>query len=160
MLGKEHPDTATTYNNIAFVYYNQGEYAKALEWLEKALDIVEKAFGKEHPDTATTYNNTAFVYYNQGEYAKALEWNEKALAIFEKVLGEEHASTKMVRRNIKVLRGQSMQPCIKCGSVPPGGWYSKSGYCKTCAAEILRENKKQNPIWQRLWFIARKRPPK
>ena len=30
-LGKEHPDTATTYNNIASVYQNQGDYGQALE---------------------------------------------------------------------------------------------------------------------------------
>ena len=41
MLGTEHPDTAETYNNVALVYYHQGDY-------EKALSIREKVFGKEH----------------------------------------------------------------------------------------------------------------
>jgi len=63
-----------TYNNIALVYDNQGEYPKALEWFQKALAICEKVLGKEHPDTAMTYNNIAMVYNNQGDYTKALEW--------------------------------------------------------------------------------------
>ena len=61
MLGNEHPSTASTYNNIATVYYNQGDYAKALEWLGKASVIFEKVLGKEHPRTASTYNNIAIV---------------------------------------------------------------------------------------------------
>ncbi|MCL1875422.1 MAG: tetratricopeptide repeat protein [Synergistaceae bacterium] len=100
VLGKEHPSTATTYNNIAVVYDNQGDYAKALEWYQKALYISEKVLGKEHPSTATTYNNIAGVYKTQGDYAKALEWYQKALYISEKVLGKEHPSTATTYNNI------------------------------------------------------------
>ena len=49
VLGKEHPDTATTCNNIAVVYASQGNYSKALEWYRKTLLIEEKLLGKEHP---------------------------------------------------------------------------------------------------------------
>ena len=38
----EHPDTATTYNNMAIVYDNQGQYDKALDCYGKALAIKEK----------------------------------------------------------------------------------------------------------------------
>ena len=31
VLGTEQPYTATTYNNIAYVYRDMGEYSKALE---------------------------------------------------------------------------------------------------------------------------------
>ncbi|MBR3460290.1 MAG: tetratricopeptide repeat protein, partial [Clostridia bacterium] len=80
LLGEEHPDTATSYNNIALVYAAKGEYDRALEYHEKALAIREKVLGKEHPDTATSYNNIALVYYAKGEYDRALEYHEKALA--------------------------------------------------------------------------------
>ena len=58
-MGKEHPETAATYNNIAGVYYSQGAYQKTLEWYEKALAIREKVLGKEHPDTVETRCNIA-----------------------------------------------------------------------------------------------------
>jgi tetratricopeptide (TPR) repeat protein len=103
VFGKEHPSTATTYNNIALVYARQGDYPKALEWYQKALAISEKVLGKEHPDTATTYNNIAVVYDSQGDYPKALEWYQKALTIFECKLGSEHPYTKMVKENIDAL---------------------------------------------------------
>ncbi|MCL2573383.1 MAG: tetratricopeptide repeat protein [Defluviitaleaceae bacterium] len=56
-LGKEHPSTATTYNNIASVYDNQGDHTKALEWYNKASGIFEKMLGEKHPFTITTRNN-------------------------------------------------------------------------------------------------------
>jgi len=56
-LGKEHPDTATAYNNIASVYLYQRDYPKALEWYQKSLVIYEKILGKKHPLTINTHNN-------------------------------------------------------------------------------------------------------
>jgi tetratricopeptide (TPR) repeat protein len=35
-LGKEHPDTIATYENIAEVYKHQGDEQQALEWPQKA----------------------------------------------------------------------------------------------------------------------------
>jgi pentatricopeptide repeat protein len=66
VLGREHPSTAMTYNNIADVYSNQGEYTKALKWFQKALTVCEKVLGKEHPDTVITYNNITVIYKKQG----------------------------------------------------------------------------------------------
>ena len=101
--GEEHPDTATTYNDIGLTYYNQGDYPKALKYYFKALDIYEKVLGKEHPYTATSYNNIGSVYDDQGDYTKALEYYFKALDIREKVQGKEHPSTAASYNNIGVV---------------------------------------------------------
>ena len=103
LYGTGSTETATSYNNIGFVYYRQGDYAKALEYYFKALEISEKVLGKEHPDTATSYNNIGLVYYGQGDYAKALEYYFKALDIQEKVLGKEHPDTATSYNNIGVV---------------------------------------------------------
>jgi len=109
VLGKEHPDTATTYNNIALIYNDQGLYDKALEYYKKDLDISEKVLGKEHPDTATTYNNIALVYNAKGLYDKALEYYKKAKGIYEKVWGKEHPSTATTDNNMgEVYRMQGL----------------------------------------------------
>jgi len=106
-LGKEHPSTAVTYNNMAVVFRAQGEYGKALEYHERALAIREKALGKEHPHTATTYNNMALVFHDQGDYGKALEYYGRALAIRKKALGEEHPDTATTYNNMaEVFRAQ------------------------------------------------------
>jgi|GEM_PF-7000384 len=96
VLGKDHPSTADTYNNIARVYGVQGRYVEALELYSKALAIRESVFGKDHPDTANTYHNIATVCMKQGDYDKALEWNETALVIYEQVLGKGHLSTRAI----------------------------------------------------------------
>ncbi|MGI6249975.1 MAG: tetratricopeptide repeat protein [Anaerolineaceae bacterium] len=93
VLGPDHPGTASSYNNIASVYSNQGKYEEALEGFEKALAIREKVLGPDHPGTASSYSNIASVYSNQGKYEEALEGFEKALAICEKVLGPDHPGT-------------------------------------------------------------------
>ena len=98
--GEFHEWTATSYNNIGFVYSRQGDYAKALEFYTKALAIREKVFGSEHPDVATSYNNIGLVYYRQGDYVKALEYLTKALAIKEKVFGSEHPDVATSYNNI------------------------------------------------------------
>gem|GEM_PF-2518177 len=100
VLGKDHPSTATTYNNIAAVLDNQGKYDEAFTWFKKTLEIKERELGKDHPSTATTYNNIAGVLDNQGKYDEALALYQKALVIREKVLGKDHADTATTYNNI------------------------------------------------------------
>ena len=100
LYGKEHADTATSYNNIGRVYDEQGDYAKALEYHGKASDICERVLGPDHPDTAKSYNNIGGVYDEQGDYDKALEYHKKALDICERVLGSDHPNTAASYNNI------------------------------------------------------------
>jgi tetratricopeptide (TPR) repeat protein len=109
VLGKEHPDTAITYNNIAAVYGRQGDASAALRWYEKALAINEKVLGKEHPHTAASYNNIAGVYDSQGDYAEALRWYEKAYRIMRR-FSENHPNTKTLSNNMKSAYEKSGNP--------------------------------------------------
>jgi len=56
LAGKDHPSTLGTVNNMALVFDNQGEYEKALEWYQRALDGYAKTLGKDHHFTLTTVN--------------------------------------------------------------------------------------------------------
>ena len=100
VLGKEHPDIATTYNNIALVYYAQGDYTKALEYFEKAIEIAEHVLDKDHPDIATTYNNIALVYKALGDYTKAQEYFEKSLDIRKYAHGENRLDKAATYNNL------------------------------------------------------------
>ena len=42
-LGPDHPDTATSLNNLAELYRSMGDYAKAEPLYERALKISEKS---------------------------------------------------------------------------------------------------------------------
>ncbi len=61
-LGPEHPDVATSLNNLALLYKTLGNYAEAEPLYRRSLAIWEKALGPEHPDVATSLNNLAALY--------------------------------------------------------------------------------------------------
>ena len=44
-LGPEHPDVATSLNNLGSAYYATGEFARAAPLWERSLTIQEKALG-------------------------------------------------------------------------------------------------------------------
>ena len=90
VLDREHPDVATSLNDLAELYDNQGQYAKAEPLYQRALGIREKALEPEHADVATSLNNLAGLYRSQGQYAEAGPLYMRALAIREKALGPEH----------------------------------------------------------------------
>ena len=53
-LGKEHPDTATVYNNIAGAYLRMGKEKQALTYYEKAYAILRRKLGETHRYTQNT----------------------------------------------------------------------------------------------------------
>ena len=57
VLGKEHPDYATSLNNLGVLYYIIGNYVSAEQYYLEAKAILEKVLDKEHPDYATFLNN-------------------------------------------------------------------------------------------------------
>ena len=56
-LGPDHPDVATSLNNLALLLQKKGNYAAAEPLCRRALAIYEKALGTNHPDTITIRNN-------------------------------------------------------------------------------------------------------
>jgi len=103
VLGKEHPDVATSLNNLAMLYNSQGKYEEALPLYLRALEIWEKVLGKEHPNVATSLNNLALLYDDQGKYEEALPLYLRALEIFEKALGKEHPLVATSLNNLAEL---------------------------------------------------------
>jgi len=102
-IGPEHPDTALSLKNLAFLLQDQGDLAAARPLFERALAIREKALGPEHPDTAGSLNNLAFLLRKQGDLAAARPLHERALAIYEKALGPEHPDTALSLNNLALL---------------------------------------------------------
>jgi tetratricopeptide (TPR) repeat protein len=46
-LGTDHPDVATSLNNLALLYSTTGKYSEAEPLYKRALEISEKALGNE-----------------------------------------------------------------------------------------------------------------
>jgi tetratricopeptide (TPR) repeat protein len=102
-LGPEHPDVATSLNNLAELCRAQGKYAEAEPLHQRALGIREKALGPEHPDVATSLNNLALHYRAQGKYVEAEPLYQRALRIGEKALGPEHPDVALSLNNLAFL---------------------------------------------------------
>ncbi|MCS6812356.1 MAG: tetratricopeptide repeat protein [Cyanobacteria bacterium] len=56
-LGADHPDVATSLNNLAGLYRALGRYAEAEPSYVRSLEIVFKTLGQDHPSTQTVFNN-------------------------------------------------------------------------------------------------------
>ena len=103
VLPENHPDIATSCNNVGVAYGELGEHKKELEYKLKALTIREKVLPKNHPDIAASYNNVGYAYGELGEHKKELEYKLKALAIREKVLPENHPDIAISYNNVGVV---------------------------------------------------------
>ena len=51
-LRPQHPDVASSYNNLATVLSDQGDLKQAKEYHERALAIRQQTLGPQHPDLA------------------------------------------------------------------------------------------------------------
>ena len=60
--GREHPDVATSLNNLALLYRAQGRFAEAEPLNKRALAIHEKVLGGEHQDVASGLYFLALLY--------------------------------------------------------------------------------------------------
>jgi tetratricopeptide (TPR) repeat protein len=78
-LGEGHPDTATSYNNLAAALDDRGRYAEAEAMHRRALAIRLEVLGEDHPHTAKSYDYLAWALAQQGKHDDALRaWNSAA----------------------------------------------------------------------------------
>ena len=102
-LGPEHPDLATSLNELALLYETTGQYAEAESLYKRSIAILEKALGLEDPDVAASLNNLAALYQTTERYAEAEPLYKRSLAILEKALGPEHPDVATCLSNIAML---------------------------------------------------------
>jgi CHAT domain-containing protein len=103
ILGPDHRDVGTALNNLAVVYRDKSDYAKAEPLYRRALAVREKALGQWHPEVAATLSNLALLYSDRGEYAEAEPLYQRALGICEKSLGPEHLDLAYPLTNLAIL---------------------------------------------------------
>ncbi|ERT03715.1 TPR repeat family protein, partial [Lyngbya aestuarii BL J] len=102
-LGENHPDVATSLNNLANLYKSQGRYDEAEPLHQRSLAIWEKTLGENHPDVALSLNGLALLYRDQGRYDEAEPLHQRSLAIWEKTLGENHPDVALSLNGLALL---------------------------------------------------------
>ena len=107
MLGKEHPETLMSMNNLATVLCDQGKYEEGELITRETMTLRETVLGKEHPSTLTSMNNLACLLNDQNKHEEAERIFRETLILRETVLGKEHPDTLSTRENLaRVLRAQ------------------------------------------------------
>ncbi|MHC5597694.1 MAG: tetratricopeptide repeat protein, partial [Nostoc sp.] len=89
-FGLEHPDVATSLNNLAELYRSTGRYSKAEPLYQQALELTKRLLGDNHPNVAANLNNLALLYSDTGHYSKAEPLYQQALELTKRLLGDNH----------------------------------------------------------------------
>jgi tetratricopeptide (TPR) repeat protein/CHAT domain-containing protein len=103
LVGNEHPAVATSLNNLATFYKEQGYYDKAEPLYMQALNLRQHLLGNEHPDVALTLNNLGALYYEQGRYSKAEPLLKQSLNLARRLLGDKHPDVVLTLNNLATL---------------------------------------------------------
>ena len=72
-VGPDHPYVAISLNDLALIYSNEGEYAKAEPLYNRSLAIWVKTLGPDHPYVANCLSKLSALYHAMGENKKASE---------------------------------------------------------------------------------------
>ena len=90
LYGENHPNYATSLNNLSGLYFKLGDTNNAIEVTTKAMNIYKQVLGENHPYYATALGNLAKYYAGLRDYSKAVEIGIKAMNIQKQTLGENH----------------------------------------------------------------------
>ncbi|MBF0418934.1 MAG: tetratricopeptide repeat protein [Magnetococcales bacterium] len=88
---------------LATNYYNEGNYPKALELFQRALDQKMASVGENDPSVAVSMNNLASILASLGRYGEAAPLFEKALKIKKDTLPENDLSIATTMKNLSTI---------------------------------------------------------
>jgi serine/threonine protein kinase/tetratricopeptide (TPR) repeat protein len=84
-------------------YRYLGESPRAIQQLERAVELRSAGLGPDHPDTLNSQNELAIAYREMGQFDKAIPLLERTLAAKRRVLGPEHVDTLDSQRALGVV---------------------------------------------------------
>jgi tetratricopeptide (TPR) repeat protein len=100
VLGQDHQDTMTCWNNLAFAYQSAGQLDLAIPLYEENLEDRVRILGPGHPDVLISRNNLAYAYQLAGDLTRALPLYEQNLEDRIRILGPDHPQTLTSRNNL------------------------------------------------------------
>ncbi len=103
LFTSDHPDVASSLNNLASLYYNQGKYREAEPRYLKALEMTKRLFTGDHPDVASSLNNLAVLYKSQGKYSEAEPLYLDALKMKKRLFTGDHPDVASSLNNLAGL---------------------------------------------------------
>jgi tetratricopeptide (TPR) repeat protein len=80
--GPEHPNVATSLNNLAQLLQTTNRLAEAEPLMRRVVEIFEISYGPEHPNVATSLNNLALLLEATNRLSEAEPLSRRVLLIF------------------------------------------------------------------------------
>ncbi|MBD6620317.1 tetratricopeptide repeat protein [Komarekiella sp. 'clone 1'] len=99
----DHPDVASSLNNLAGLYYSQGLYSEAEPLYNQALEMTKRLFTGDHPNVASSLNNLAGLYDSQGLYSEAEPLYNQALEMTKRLFTGDHPNVASSLNNLAFL---------------------------------------------------------
>lgn len=84
---------AESYYNLGVLYYEMGDFMKALEFTEKALLLQKDNLPNDHPYIANTFYQLYIINVAMGNKTNASHYIKDSYKIYLKKLGEKHPRT-------------------------------------------------------------------
>ncbi|HYW20953.1 MAG TPA: tetratricopeptide repeat protein [Nodularia sp. (in: cyanobacteria)] len=103
LFAGDHPDVATSLNNLGELYRSQGRYSQAEPLFIQALEMKERLFVGDHSNVATSLNNLAFLYKSQGRYSQAEPLFIQALEMTQRLFAGDHPNVATSLNNLGEL---------------------------------------------------------
>ncbi len=89
--------------SIGTLHESRGEYERALEFQQRALQLKSRGYGDAHPKTAETLNDVGVLLTRLDRYDEAREVLTRALELQLSTLGEQHPRVAVTLNNIGAL---------------------------------------------------------
>jgi CHAT domain-containing protein len=108
-LGPDHPDVASSLQNLANFYDYKRDNARAEPLYRRALVIWEKALGPDHPHIAVTWSDMALSFAAQGRVVEAVNAAQRATEIQDRSAAAQLStgSEEQKRLYMNTLVGQT-----------------------------------------------------
>ena len=110
-MGEKDPDYAITLNDLARLYTETKQYAKAEPLYLQAKQIRLTVLGEDDPDYGITLNDLATLYLEMKEYAKAEPLYLDSKRISEKLTGTSDPEYITTISNLAI---RQPRPSISC----------------------------------------------
>jgi nephrocystin-3 len=102
-LGTDHPEIATTLNNLAWLLTQTNQLVEAEQLYRRALALYEQTFGTNHPKVALALNNLGLLLHATNRMAEAEPLMRRVLAIDEKFYGDQNPAVARDLNNLALL---------------------------------------------------------
>ena len=150
-LGEQNPETLSTADGLARVYWRQGRYDEAQLLFTKTVEGRRQVLGAEDAETLFSMNGLAVLYFSQGRYDQAESLYKEMLAVNRALLGEQEISTLLFMGNLATVyrfqgRYEEAEPLYQkaieherrlLGSEHPDTLYSVNGLAMLYIAQGL-----------------------